>query len=84
MRFRLRTLLVVVGLSALALGAERARRRWDYYRAKERGHAAREEFCRESAATFRRPEFWDPIAAEPAAREAERQARLRRSSAERW
>lgn len=83
-RLHVRTLLGFVALVALALGAERTRRRWEYFRKEAASHAASEQFCRDSAATFRCTEFWDPIAAESAAREAERHARLRRSYAERW
>ena len=84
LRLRLRTLLALVAVSALAMGGERLRRRWAYFREQRMIHLAAEQFCRDSAGTFRCPEYWDPIAAESAAREAERHARLRRSFEGRW
>ena len=83
-RLRVRTLLIFVALAAVAMGAGRTWRRWDQFRREAASHAASEQFCRDSAATFRCPEFWDPIAAASAAREAERHARLRRYFESRW
>lgn len=83
-RFRLRTLLIAVALVAVLLDAERIRRRWASYRERARYHASYEQFCRDSAGTFRCPEHWDPATAESAAREAEKHARLRRFYEGRW
>jgi hypothetical protein len=44
-RLRLRGLMILAAVAALALGAEMTRRRWAYFREKAVHHAAQEKGC---------------------------------------
>lgn len=80
----LRDAIAGIAVIGMVIGPSVTLARWRRHAGLAAQHAAHEEFCRGSAATFRTREHWNPAYAESATAEAERQAALKRSFKTRW